>query len=52
MVTAVFVMELTISKGQMSVMGKRISKTFAEIADIVQHDITNKLQHMKCIRQV
>ena len=33
-------------------MGKRISKTFAEIADIVKQNITNKLQHRKCVRRV
>ena len=36
----------------MPVMGKRISKTFAEIADVIQHNITNKLQHRKCVRQL
>ena len=34
----------------MSVMGKRISKTFAEIADSVKYNITNRLQHRKCVR--
>ena len=34
----------------MSVMGKRISKTFAEIADSVRYNITNRLQHRKCVR--
>ena len=33
-------------------MGKQISKTFAEIAGIVKQNITNKLQHRKCVRQV
>ena len=33
----------------MSVMGKRISKTFAEIADSVKYNITNRLQHRKCV---
>ena len=33
-------------------MGKRISKTFAEIADSVKQNITNKLQHRKCVRRV
>ena len=33
-------------------MDKQISKTFAEIADIIQHNITNRLQHRKCIRRV
>ena len=33
----------------MLVMGKRISKTFAEITDGVRQGITNKLQHRKCI---
>ena len=36
----------------MPVMGKRISKTFTEIADVIQHNITNKLQHRKCVRRV
>ena len=36
----------------MPVMGKRISKTFAEIADVIQHNITNKLQHRKYVRRV
>ena len=36
----------------MPVMGKRISKTFAEITDVIQHNITNKLQHRKCVRRV
>ena len=34
-------------------MGKRISKTFAEIAVCLlctRQDITNKLQHRKCVR--
>ena len=30
--------------------GKRISKTFAEIADSDRQDITNKLRHRKCVR--
>ena len=34
----------------MLVMGKRISKTFAEITDGVRQNITNKLQHRKCVR--
>ena len=34
----------------MPVMGKRISKTFAEIADSVKYNITNRLQHRKCVR--
>ena len=34
----------------MLVMSKRISKTFAEIADGVRQDITSKLQHRKCVR--
>ena len=33
-------------------MGKRISKTFAEIDDSVKQNITNKLQHRKCVRRV
>ena len=36
----------------MPVMGKQISKTFVEIADVIQHNITNKLQHRKCVRRV
>ena len=32
--------------------GKRISKTFMEITDSVKYDITNKLQHRKCVRRV
>ena len=36
----------------MSVMGKQISKAFTEIADVTQHNITNKLQHRKCVRRV
>ena len=31
-------------------MGKRISKTFAEITDSIKKDITNKLRHRKCVR--
>ena len=31
-------------------MGKRISKTFTEITDVVRQDITNKLRHRKCVR--
>ena len=31
-------------------MGKQISKTFAEIADSVKQNITNKLQHRKYVR--
>ena len=34
----------------MLVMSKRISKTFAEIADGIRQDITSKLQHRKCVR--
>ena len=30
-------------------MGKRISKTSAEIADSVKYNITNRLQHRKCV---
>ena len=30
--------------------GKRISKTFAEIAVCIKKDITNKLRHRKCVR--
>ena len=30
-------------------MGKRISKTFTEIADSVKYNITNRLQHRKCV---
>ena len=33
----------------MSVMGKRISNTFGEIADSVKYNITNRLQHRKCV---
>ena len=33
-------------------MGKRISKTLVEIADSVKQNITNKLQHRKCVRRV
>ena len=39
-------------KGKMPVMDKRIFKTFAEIADDIQHNITNKLQHRKRVRRV
>ena len=34
----------------MLVMSKQISKTFAEIADGVRQNITNKLQHRKRVR--
>ena len=34
----------------MLVMGKQISKTFAEITDSVKQNITNKLQHRKCVK--
>ena len=36
-------MELTISKVKMPVMDKRISKTFAELTDVVKQNITNKV---------
>ena len=36
----------------MPVMDKRIFKTFAEITDSVKQNITNKLQHRKCVRRV
>ena len=31
-------------------MGKRISKTFTEIADSIKYNITNRLQHRKCVK--